>query len=990
MVGTRYRAPKVPLRTRYDSIRRSQNEKSTKSAQFGTQNTTKSDIKYMFYTLAKTDPALSGKFGLSIDYKEHTIANLVSLNTKATIHNIPVKLYNGEYEFDIRRCYRHYYDGFYDQPDDSDKICQFGMSRVSKKLFNRQFMFYAPFYCDNVDDMPDSFVIDIYRKDRILSSVSVPLGDNTYIGKYLRSYIKKIDDNVVTISKSDLKLLYYGIDLINGGLVEYEHNNLVFDHAGNPNITHGFNDKKIVVRQIIPLCITFDLNKYIGQDIVVQGYYIKNKSKLPLYDLGDKIEFKNILSNDASPYILNLKDISKNYTSPLTKVSFLESNSKWFDNVITNFINYIKVDNYKANADAVVKTYSWSKKQEYDAVVRNGSAMYNNVVFSGLGDAKKFRIEINPIINNLNRENVVSSQFVIDHITDRSKRIDVNFTNGENTFNVHSDNKDQGIDFDGFFELVDNKELQQLDKSSLYIQYNQYTNKYVKRSYITEQSSDVKNVTLGGEYEYTGITVTENSNYNKQGLYVCIDGNYIEYNHKIHSGRLYKKSEFVDITQLKGFNIESVPFTELYTYVPIDQHNSAGYFTKTSSLYKDLYILNVLPHGYIPDLDSTTNKTKLVYCALDGVKYKKEDFEGLLKYKLTSIYGTYNVNNNGPFVYLTSDGKEIKGVQYYKFCQVPVIKVNEILYNKLIKLDDTRKPMLYLCAEDDLKPQSYDANKTQFGATKDVIIRPVFGRFRKYKDNDTLLYDIVRSKCDLIDSSLPSLNTPSNTSSAQTEENEGIPVLKTHNKDCMIRYDLLSASLDPKKLKEVLGKNVKYYKKIVSGTRNHYITHEINKDTFIYKLNINITSDKRDWRFEDLNTDVLDIKEIKSNIHKVLSLLKDDINQRVVKQPTLFEHPYKNKFYAGDYIPLIQRVKKTEKLNVFYVKTTAKENKHYQYNKVVPLRDNITIKIDHRTDGTRPWDSLLDYYNLKDEYKELLMRVYDYVILPDKIEYTLI
>lgn len=961
----------------------------------------------MFYTLAKTDPALSGKFGLSIDYKEHTIANLVSLNTKATIHNIPVKLYNGEYEFDIRRCYRHYYDGFYDPVNEGDKICQFGMSRVSKKLFNRQFMFYAPFYCDNVDDMPDSFVIDIYRKDRILSSISVPLGDNTYIGKYLRSYIKKIDDNVVTISKSDLKLLYYGIDLINGGLVEYEHNNLVFDHVGNPNITHGFSDKKIVVRQIIPLCITFDLNEYIGQDIVVQGYYIKNKSRLPLYDLGDEIEFRNILSNDASPYILNLNEIKKNYTSPLTKVSFLESNSRWFDNVITNFINYKSIKNssnkdtiddkhaFISNADAVVKTYSWSKKQEYNAVVRNGSAMYNNVVFSGLGDAKKFRIEINPIINNLNRENVVSSQFVIDHITDRSKRIDVNFTSGKNTFNVHSDNKDQGIDFDGFFELVDDEELQQLDKSSLYVQYNQYTNKYVKLSYIIEQSSDVEKVTIKDEYEYTGITVTKNSNYNKQGLYVCIDGNYIEYNHKIHSGRLYKKSDFVDITRLDSDKIKTMPVTELYTYVPIDEHNSAGYFTKTSSLYKDLYILNVLPHDYIPDLDSTNKKTKLVYCALDGVKYKKEDFEGLLKYKLTSIYGTYNVNNNGPFVYLTSDKEEIKDTKRYDFCQVPVIKVNKTLYDNLIKVDGKRKPMLYLCAEYDLKPQLYDANKTQFGTTKDVIIKPIFGRFQKYDDDDTLLYDIVRSKCDLIDSSLPSLNTQSNTSSVPPEENKGIPVLKHHNKDCMIRYDLLLKLVENNKSNEdklntILGKNVTYYKKIISGTRNHYITHEINKDTFIYKLNINITSDKRDWRFEDLNTDVLDTKEIKYNIHKVLSLLKDDINQRVVKQPTLFERPYKNKFYVGDYIPLIQRVKKTKKLNVFYVKTEAKENKHYQYNKVVPLRDNVTIKIDHRTDGTRPWDSLLDYYNLKDEYKELLMRVYDYVIRPDKIEYTLI
>ena len=948
----------------------------------------------MFYTLAKTDPRLSGKFGLSIDYKEHTIANLVSLNTKATIHNIPVKLYNGEYEFDIRRCYRHYYDGFYDHTDDGDKICQFGMSRVSKKLFNRQFMFYAPFYCDNVNDMPDSFVIDIYRKDRILSSVSVPLDANTYVGRYLRSYITKIDDNVVTISKNDLKLLYYGIDLINGGLVEYEHGTFSFDRDGNPNITHGFSDKKIVVRQIIPLCITFDLNEYIGQDIVVQGYYIKNKSKQSLYDLGDEIKFRNVLSNDSSPYILNLNEINKKYTLPLAKVSFLEPNSNWFRHNLMNFINRSKVDDdknnsYKVNADAVVKTYSWSKKQEYDAVVRNGSAMYNNVVFSGLGDAKKFRIEVNPIINNLNRKNVVSSRFVIDHITDRSKRIDVNFAEGRNTLNVHSNNKQQGIDFNGFFEIVDDKELNQLDKSSLYVQYSPYTNKYVKSSYITKKHNNIEKVTLNGEYEYTGITVSENGNYNKHGLYVCIDGNYIKYNHKIHSGRLYKKSDFVDMTLLDSDTIKTIPFTELYTYVPIDEHNSAGYFTKTSSLYKELYILNVLPHDYIPDLadafDAPTTPTTALtppltyYCILDNVRYTKEQFEKLLKYKLTSIYGTYHVNNDVPFVYLTSnveDVEDVEATKRYEFCRVDVIKVNEDLYNKLIKVDGTRKPMLYLCAKDDLKPQSYDTNKAQFSATKDVIIRPIFGQFSKYNDNDTLLYDIVRSKCDLIDSPL------SNTSS--------VPVLKEHNKDCMIRYDLLTSIFKPDEIKTMLGSNVTYYKKIISGTRNHFITHELNKDTFIYKLNINVTSDKRDWRFEDINTDSLDENTVKANIQQILPLLKDDINQRIVKQPTLFERPYNNKFYTGDYIPLIGRVKKTEKLNVFYVNTTAKENKHYQYNKVVPLLDNITIKIDHTVDGTRPWDSLLEYYNFKEDHKELLMHVYSCVVLSDRIEYTLI
>lgn len=971
----------------------------------------------MFYTLAKTDPRLSGKFGLSIDYKEHTIANLVSLNTKATIHNIPVKLYNGEYEFDIRRCYRHYHDGFYDRTEEGDKICQFGMSRVSKKLFNRQFMFYAPFYCDNVNDMPDSFVIDIYRKDRILSSVSVSLDDKTYVGKYLRSYIKKIDDNVVTISKNDLKLLYYGIDLINGGLVEYEHGTFSFDHDGNPNITHGFSDKKIVVRQIIPLCITFDLNEYIGQDIIVQGYYIKNKSKQPLYDLGDEIKFRNILSNDASPYILNLKEINKKYTLPLTKVSFLEPNSNWFGHNVANFVNRNKISNnkernilYKVNADAVVNTYSWSKKQEYDAVVRNGSAMYNNVVFSGLGDAKKFRIEVNPIINNLNRKNVVSSRFVVDHITDRSKRIDVNFNGKTNTFNVHSNNKQQGIDFDGFFEIVDDKELKQLDKSSLYVQYSPYTNKYVKSSYITNHAdniSNIENLTLNGEYEYTGITVSENSNYNKHDLYVCIDGNYIEYNYKIHSGRLYKKSDFVDITQLKGFNIESVPITELYTYVPIDEHNTAGYFTKTSSLYKELYILNVLPHDYIPDLADafdapttapTTAPTPPLtyYCILDGLRYTKEQFEKLLKYKLTSIYGTYHVNNDGPFVYLTSKIEDVKDTKHYEFCRVDVIKVNGNLYNKLIKVDGTRKPMLYLCAEDDLKVQSYDADKNQFSTAKNVIIRSIFGQFKKYNDTDTLLYDIVRSKCDLIDGPLSSLSTSSNTSSTissssvPTEENKGIPVLKQHNKDCMIRYGLLESSLKPEELKTGFGSNVTYYKKIISGTRNHFITHELNNDTFVYKLNINVTSDKRDWRFGDINTDALDENTIKANIQQILPLLKDDINQRIVKQPTLFEHPYKNKFYTGDYIPLIGRVKKTEKLNVFYVNTTTKENKHYQYNKVVPLRDNITIKIDHTVDGTRPWDSLLEYYNFKEDHKELLMHVYSCVVQSDRIEYTLI
>lgn len=939
----------------------------------------------MFYTLAKTIPELSGKFGLSIDYKEHNTANLVSLDTKTTIHNIPVKLYNGEYEFDIRRCYKHYYNNFFGSgKDDDPKMYEFGATRIPTQLFRRQFMFYAPFYCDAVKDMPDSFVIDIYRKDRILSSMTVPLDGKTYVGKYLRSYIEKIDDKTVNISVDergdDYIVTYYGIDLIKGGLVDFEYNNLHFDSDGVPNIETGYSNKKIVMRQIIPLCITFDLDDYIGQDVIIQGYYVKNNIKLPLYEIEtindtNKPEYKNILSNNVAPYLLRERhrETERDYTSPVTNVSFIDD--IYTDKHIKSLSDFItftikgasdKDVNEKLlkNVQDVVNTYRWTTEQSSDATVTDGNAMYNNVLYFGLGGAKKFRIEVNPIVNDLNKERIVSSRFVIDKLGMSNTRIDIDTEQNKNTLLVESEYKKYSIDFNAFFEPTDDV----TDKSDLYIEYKGFINEFITLNDFEAVESQIKGILtdeqrtyvkdykkrcrLDDKYEYIGITVAPNSNYPVDNLYIATSRGYVEYNYKVHSGRLYKKQSFIDIKNIDTGLQGLFSTVTRYSYIPADEYNTNGYFVKTHSLYRNLYVLGYKPHNVITDL-GTPITNKQMYCSLDD-KHTLKDFNTLfmLDAQKDTITVSYNIDNKGQLY----NSNDISGI-HNTFVHVPAyFNITEAIYNKYIKKDSKSGNMLYLVASSEYKPAVYDPGAEEIEGSY-ILVDPVFGNFKQFEDNDIALYNKLRSRCDFIGDRA---------------------VLKEHNADCFIRYDLAS---------EHLRNADKYYKKIVSGSRNGYITSRKENDVFIYTLNVNVTSEQQDWILPNMKIDKLDDADyIKANISIILSLLKSNVNLTAVNTPGFFERPYKNKFYLGYYSPYIKQLRVTRDLNQFYVATEKVENKHLQYNKLFPLQDKVIIPRE-----TDVWQPLLDYYSLSDDaHLALLQKVYRVDITDNKIEYTLL
>jgi hypothetical protein len=916
----------------------------------------------MFYTLAKTDPALSGKFGLSIDYKEHTVANLMSLDTKATIHNIPVKLYNGQYEFDIRRCYKHYYDKFYGTTSDDPKMYEFGAQRVQKQLFTRQFMFYAPFYCDAVNDMPDSFVIDIYRKDRILSSVSIPLDDKTYVGKYLRSYIEKIDDKTINISvrENGYIVTYYGIDLIKGGLVEFEYNNLHFDENGLPNIETGYFNKKIVMRQIIPLCITFDLDEYIGQDVIIQGYYVKNNIKLPLYNIDrvketNKPEYKNALSNNTTPYLLRerLRETERDYTSPVTNVYFIDDlyTDEEHTKSLSDFIKFAQSKTNTSllkNIQDVVNTYRWINRQSTDATVVDGKAMYNNVLYSGLGDAKQFRIEVNPIVNNLNKEHIVSSRFVIDKPNMSNTRIDINTKEGQNTLRVVSEHKKYTVDFNAFFEPTDDV----TDKSDLYIEYTGFINEYITLVDFCDKADGekdyIKNNRLDGQYEYTGITVAPNSNYIGDDLYVASENGYTEYNDKVHKGRLYKKQSFIDITKFKDRIVFGA--ATRYTYIPVDEYNNNGYFVKTDSLYRNLYILGYTPYNVIKDLGEAVSN-KQMYCQVDNNKYTVKNFSTLFT-SPEQVDMFYNIDNDSRLYNSTSD---FAAWLPYRFITVPkYFNITADIYKKYIKWDGKFKHMLYLVASTENKPAVYNPSATKIDTTS-ILVDPLFGNFVQFEDNDIALYNKLRSKCDFINEQA---------------------VLKEHNAACFIRYDLAPEG--------VRSTAKKYYKKIISGSRNSYITSRKENDVFVYTLNVNVTSEGHDWILPNMNIDVLNDPEyVKDNISIILPLLKNNLNLTAINEPGFFERPYKNKFYLGYYTPYIKLLEQT---NQFYYKTERVENKYLQYNKLFPLQDKVVIPYE-----TDIWQPLLYYYGLSDStHLAFLQRVYNVIITDDKIEYTLL
>lgn len=291
----------------------------------------------MFKPLLRTLPTLSGNFTIACKLREIDkennneystyvrLANMVPLQNFMANKDYELNLLDGKYEYDVSKYHYYYSDVFYKHNytynknnytildlnsiynynnDSRNKDYEFGCKRIQYSQNGSQFNFYAPIYIDNVNDLPEYFQISIVFNDHLTKTIKVYINkDNkrNYLKNYLTRYLKQIDERVIFCLQDSLQATYFGIDINNGGIEQYKDNLFGDLYVSQKTINNfdytickGFERNHLIMRQIIPLSFSFNINDlfnnyerefFTGAKFKIFGhYYTKGGTVYDMYD----------------------------------------------------------------------------------------------------------------------------------------------------------------------------------------------------------------------------------------------------------------------------------------------------------------------------------------------------------------------------------------------------------------------------------------------------------------------------------------------------------------------------------------------------------------------------------------------------------------------------------------------------------------------------------------------------------------------------------
>lgn len=312
----------------------------------------------MFKSLLQTIPTISGNFTLACklnnytknNHKEYTSyindAILMPLDNNYNLtKDIKINLINSKYEFDVMKYFKEMSSTFYNDtylknnnifetysenilPDNRDKNFEFGCKRISYNKYQYQYQFYAPIYINNVDDIPDEFVIEIYTENAMLKKIHIPINKKYAANKlriYLNKYISKIENNTPIVwNFGDNKIIYKNaIDCKNGGLITMTSYNTINSNDVYQTIINDIDNlicqnyaqNNIILGECIPLSFLFNINDllesndsyyYHFNQFNILGYYVKNNLKCKYYTFSTNYHHNysvyNVFNNLTNSY----------------------------------------------------------------------------------------------------------------------------------------------------------------------------------------------------------------------------------------------------------------------------------------------------------------------------------------------------------------------------------------------------------------------------------------------------------------------------------------------------------------------------------------------------------------------------------------------------------------------------------------------------------------------------------------------------------------
>lgn len=382
------------------------------------------NLDNMIRPLLRTIPTLSGNVKLACTLQDYNTisknvfetnirgAHIYPLSSQLFQKSVEANLLSSSWDYDIKRFYNAYSDTFFDpcftinrqeMPllDKSENIkprnidFEYGVKRISYSKSGCQYACFAPFYIDDVNDIPSYFKLTckIYNHNKtshIEKTIIVNIGkngsdDRNYIYKYLKTYLSRIDNNVIFMDNDKLSVVYYGIDLINGGFTKVEDATVstlfnsklpiqLFDYT----ISEGFKRNNIAIRQVIPMCFYFNVDRLLNASektrytlgsIEFSGaYYNNNDAKIDWYDFS--VDYDNFTQDI---FVLDTNNgemkLENGNVQNIMDVVFPSMNDRWisnylFANKLSKTFNRWRLK-YSTDEDPYITnmSYAFSKNQ---------------------------------------------------------------------------------------------------------------------------------------------------------------------------------------------------------------------------------------------------------------------------------------------------------------------------------------------------------------------------------------------------------------------------------------------------------------------------------------------------------------------------------------------------------------------------------------------------------------------------------------------------
>lgn len=655
------------------------------------------------------------KLGENIVYEANVrYAKLLPLSSQIFQKKIDAGLLGSCWNFDLKKFYDTYSDIFYNNCFDfsKDSLLQidisktqyvrntdmeFGVKRISYVKSGSQFAMFAPFYIDDVKDIPSYFLLDIKLSNGlydITKSIKINIASNgeskyNYLYRYLKKYVEQIDDNVLFCQPENNQGIYYGIDVRNGGFVKAIDNTIgnVYNvqntiHNFDSLVTRGFERNKIAMKQIIPLAFYFNINelmtpqelhRYKNHQVSFSGaYYTDKNKKLPFYDFSiDYDEFsqkilkmhpeygmltyqdgdvKNIM-DVAFPSLNETRYINYQFANKLS-ADFCRWKLKYSDDEHPYIMNMSWAFSKNANSnyrygEFPVNLYQLEALCNYVKNIENNEYQYN--LLFPFSENKKFYDSYNKSISH--EYELIMNQFCLNWFNVIPRVDDSIFENIE----IWKDTKDDCVYYNGILydlkQLYNTKENpEKVDKFAMLV--NPYPN-----ILNTSELEDLKFSELTLYRQFDDNTSYSNAGINNNVLDMFFNG--YENTNYLYTNEKYDENKTVR---------DNLALNKIFTYA-----YSEGNFVNTTELGLDYYELNKY-------YDYEKSKDALSYIDNTYIQPDKNDKNSnsyIAAYILSSYY----------------DFKDILEESIQSYLNIPIYKSKMIAYDSAY--DDIQNEFSY-------------------------------------------------------------------------------------------------------------------------------------------------------------------------------------------------------------------------------------------------------------------------------------------------------